>query len=63
MKAIYDLRLAEITSVNIEFSSSQLDPIILKGTFLCPSNLLHGPLCPSSPLSLQGNSGSFPAQY
>lgn len=43
MKVIYDLRRAEITSVNIEFSSSLLDPIIPKGTSLCPSNLLQGP--------------------
>lgn len=43
MKAIYDLRLAEIISVHIEFSSSQLDPVILKGTSLCPSDLLQCP--------------------
>ena len=40
MKVIYDLRLAEITSVHIEFSSSQLDPVILKGTSLICSSAL-----------------------
>lgn len=40
MKVIYDLRLAEITSVPIEVSSSQLDPVILKGTSLICSSAL-----------------------
>ena len=40
MKVIYDLRLAEITSVHIEFSSSQLDPVIPKGTSLICSSAL-----------------------